>query len=73
MISLIRRFSAIGPTAKTASFNALQAPPLSARALTCTLLSNVTGPVYLMAVGEIPPLCGGCPLPRLQRDLDDEV
>ena len=54
MISLIRRLSATGPTAKTASFRALQALPLRERALTSVLLSSVIGPVYRTAVGETP-------------------
>ena len=54
MISLIRRLSATGPTAKTASLRALQTPPLRERALTSVLLSSVIGPVYRTAVGEMP-------------------
>ena len=42
MISLIRRFWATGPTAKTASFNALHRPS-NVRALTCVLSRQLDG------------------------------
>ena len=54
MISVIRRFSVTGPTAKTASFKALHVLPLKTRALTWVVSVKVIGPLYSIAVGEIP-------------------
>ena len=58
MISLTRSDSATGPTANTASLNALQVRPLSVLALTWVLLVNTTGSAYCMAVSEAPPPSG---------------
>jgi len=54
MISVTRRDSATGPTAYTASFNALHSPLLRTRALTTALLAKRIGPLYSTALPETP-------------------
>jgi len=55
MTSLIRRFSATGPTLNVVSFNALHTEPCNERAITRTLRPGVSGRVYWTALGLIPP------------------